>query len=69
MVDEHYTCKVCDAGFILSQGDPEIDEDVDLCWDCLEVIFDNKSHGSRKDPWTKELILEARKNDTPNEHE
>lgn len=58
-VDVHYTCKVCDADFIISQWDPEPDEDADLCWDCLDVVMKGP-HGTHDDPWTKQLILEAR---------
>lgn len=55
-----YTCRICDTGFIREQDDPEPDEDIDMCQDCLNVIFTNREHGSFEDPWTKDLILQVR---------
>lgn len=56
-----YTCHACDAEFRLRQGDPEPDEEVTLCGDCLNVIFNNSRHGgSHDDPWTRELLRQAR---------
>jgi hypothetical protein len=60
MVDVHYTCIVCDTDFIQEQNSPEQDEDIDMCIPCLEVILNDPSHGTSDDPWTKDLILEAR---------
>jgi hypothetical protein len=56
-----YTCKACGEQFIIKQCDDEPDEDIDLCRACLDVIFNDKSHGAFDNPWTMELIREARK--------
>lgn len=34
-----YTCRRCGSGFTVMQGDPEPDEDIDLCWTCVELIL------------------------------
>lgn len=34
-----YQCKWCGADFFLDQGDPEPDEDIDMCWACIDLLF------------------------------
>lgn len=34
-----YTCSDCKNPFFLEQGDPAPDEDVRLCWDCIDKLF------------------------------
>ena len=34
-----YSCHDCGARFFLMQGTPEPDEDVCLCWDCIDRLF------------------------------
>lgn len=55
-----YTCEACGAGFALSQGSPEPDEDVSYCGACIQVMVTDPSHGSPGDPWTRELVRRAR---------
>jgi hypothetical protein len=55
-----YTCKACNDTFYITQGDDEPDEDIDLCGACLDVMFNDDSHGTHDDPWTMELIRKVR---------
>lgn len=34
-----YTCRKCGSEFTVMQGDPEPDEDIGLCWTCVELIL------------------------------
>lgn len=34
-----YRCHDCGKDFFLMQGDPEPDDDVCLCWDCIDIII------------------------------
>jgi hypothetical protein len=36
----HYTCHHCAADFTVMQGEPGQDEDIGLCWDCIDKLFD-----------------------------
>lgn len=35
-----YACSRCGLSFILVQYDPEPDEDITLCWDCIDALLD-----------------------------
>lgn len=34
-----YTCRRCGSEFTVMQGDPEPDEDIDVCWTCVDLIL------------------------------
>ena len=34
-----YTCRKCGSEFTVMQGDPEPDEDIDVCWTCVDLIL------------------------------
>ena len=60
MADVDYECRTCGGHFSVEQDDPEPDGDFPFCYDCIEVIFTDRSHGGDGDPWTPELIRQAR---------
>lgn len=34
-----YRCRRCGSGFTVDQGDPEPDEDITLCWSCIDILL------------------------------
>ena len=38
-----YTCRRCGNEFTVMQGDPEPDEDISLCWDCIDLLLDKSA--------------------------
>ena len=35
-----YLCLRCGNYFTVFQGDPEPDEDITICWDCVDALFE-----------------------------
>ena len=34
-----YHCRICGHGFLVGQGTPYKDEDIDNCWDCIDMML------------------------------
>jgi transposase-like protein len=36
---QDYTCHDCGHRFIVRQSSPGADEDITLCWECIDLLF------------------------------
>ena len=41
-----YRCSTCGHGFLVGQNESsEPDEDIDICFDCIDMLFENEEQG------------------------